>query len=169
MSRILIKISSDKQLRIVSALANEIWTEHYVPVIGESQIRYMLENMQSALAIRDQIQNGMRYVLMGSLDDPAGYFAYTLKGKSAFLSKIYVKKACRGQGWASYAVNWMLKTENLTCIELNVNRHNHIAISAYQAMGFETVGEKVTSIGEGYVMDDLVMRLRQDPESAPRR
>jgi len=43
-------------------------------------------------------------------------------------------------------------------LELRVNRANSTAIAAYQRNGFETVAELCSEIGEGYVMDDFVMR-----------
>ena len=53
----------------------------------------------------------------------------------------------------------LCREQGLTALYLTVNRENIGSIAAYIAMGFRTVREQVTDIGEGYVMDDLVMEM----------
>ena len=45
------------QIETVVELAKEIWTEHYVPIIGIEQVEYMLAKSQSFDAISNQIAN----------------------------------------------------------------------------------------------------------------
>ena len=45
-------------------------------------------------------------------------------------------------------------------VSLTVNKRNTAAIRAYLAMGFSFAGAIVKDIGDGFVMDDYVMRLR---------
>ena len=49
------KVKTDDEIDVVSALAREIWTEHFTPIIGKSQVEYMLDNFQSSHAIKSQI------------------------------------------------------------------------------------------------------------------
>ena len=54
----IIKIVSNKdQIKAIEALAYEIWYEHYQPIIGTSQVAYMLKKFQSLEAIDEQIRN----------------------------------------------------------------------------------------------------------------
>jgi diamine N-acetyltransferase len=57
-----------KEIEKVASLAREIWTEHYTPIIGQEQVEYMLENFQSAGAIKEQIQTGVLYYLLSNLN-----------------------------------------------------------------------------------------------------
>ena len=48
----------------------------------------------------------------------------------------------------------------LSAVWLTVNKHNDIAIRAYRGLGFELIGEGVTDIGNGFVMDDYYFELK---------
>jgi RimJ/RimL family protein N-acetyltransferase len=43
-------------------------------------------------------------------------------------------------------------------IDLTVNKYNTNSIKAYEKMGFEKIDSVVMDIGNGYVMDDYVMK-----------
>ena len=36
------KAEADKQIREIADLANEIWNEHFTPIIGKEQVEYMV-------------------------------------------------------------------------------------------------------------------------------
>jgi len=42
-------------------LAREIWTDHYVPIIGQAQVDYMLDTFQREEAIAAQLAGGYEY------------------------------------------------------------------------------------------------------------
>ncbi len=48
---------------MVEALAKEIWTQHYLSIIGIDQIDYMLDKFQSELAISNDIECGYTYFI----------------------------------------------------------------------------------------------------------
>ena len=41
-------IQTQDEADMIARLAQEIWHEHYKPIIGEQQVAYMLEKFQSA-------------------------------------------------------------------------------------------------------------------------
>jgi RimJ/RimL family protein N-acetyltransferase len=144
----------------ISDLANRIWFEHYGPIIGEAQVSYMLEKFQSALAIEDQVEKGMRYYLVLHRAIPVGYFAFSEKAESLFLSKLYVLDSMRGSGMGRLALTFIeaqAKELQLKKIELTVNKYNSSSIQVYEKMGFITIDAIVQDIGNVYVMDDYVM------------
>ena len=49
------------------------------------------------------------------------------------------------------------RDHGMRAIWLTVNKYNANTIAAYKKMGFETIGDGVTDIGSGYVMDDYFM------------
>ena len=42
-----LEVLTEHQIEIVESLAREIWTEHYVAIIGIEQVDYMLDRFQS--------------------------------------------------------------------------------------------------------------------------
>ena len=53
-----VKIVNDGEIREAAALAREIWTEYYTPILGKDQVAYMLDNFQSAEAIKKTVGDG---------------------------------------------------------------------------------------------------------------
>jgi ribosomal protein S18 acetylase RimI-like enzyme len=80
--------------------------------------------------------------------------------KSLFLSKIYVSKNYRGKKIGKTAMAFVeAKAMKMQCksITLTVNKYNVNSIAAYETMGFKNMGEMITDIGEGFIMDDYKM------------
>lgn len=159
-----------EQIAAVAALARDIWTEHYAPIIGVAQVGYMLEKFQSEEAIARQIaEEGYEYYLAPE----AGYLALVpdLARKSVLLSKIYVKAGMRGTGLGRALMAFAeARCGELGCGELwlTVNRNNAGSIAFYERMGFRKTQELVTDIGGGFVMDDWRMAKRMASAGAGR-
>jgi diamine N-acetyltransferase len=153
------RVNSSQQIQAVAALAREIWTRHYTPLIGSEQVDYMLEKFQSVEAITRQIETeGFGYILVPD----SGYAAWVpdLEKKSLFLSKIYVKADCRGLGLGRLLLKLAeARARELGSTELwlTVNRHNEDTIAFYERMGLHKTSELLQDIGNGYVMDDWRM------------
>jgi diamine N-acetyltransferase len=157
----LLSVASAAEVARVAALAREIWTEHYTPLIGSGQVEYMLATIQSADSIVQQMREGLEYQLLLANDEDAGYFAVRpdLPSQTLFLSKLYVRREMRGRALATRALEWMggrARQLGLRAIRLTVNKRN-CAVQVYLRMGFEVKEDVVTPIGEGYVMDDYLM------------
>ncbi len=155
-----LEVSTDKQIEIVESLAREIWTEHYLSIIGSEQVDYMLDKFQSKQAISEQIKSGVVYFLMKEDNEFIGYIAVQPSGAELFLSKIYVKSSKRAKGHGKRAVRFaedLAHERGLRKIVLRVNKNNINAIKAYEKMGFRNVGSLVQDIGDDFVMDDYTM------------
>lgn len=156
-------VSSVSDISIVADLAKNIWNEHYVPIIGQAQVNYMLEKFHTPKAIRSQISSeGYEYFLIVFAEIPVGYVAYIEKNDELFLSKLYILRSERGKGFSRIAIDFLstkCMADGFNFITLTVNKHNLNTILAYEKMGFEIYGEVVNDIGSGYVMDDYLMRL----------
>ena len=50
--------NSELDYNTIADLADIIWKEHYIPIIGIPQVDYMLKKFQSAKAIKEQISDG---------------------------------------------------------------------------------------------------------------
>lgn len=144
----------------VSRLAHIIWSEHYLPIIGNEQISYMLEKFQSQDAIGQQIDTGYRYYIIFERQVEAGYFSVQNKPEKLFLSKLYILESFRRKGIGNQTIKFIKSTFNNPVIQLSVNKNNSDSIAFYKNVGFEIVDDVVVDIGGGFVMDDYVMEMR---------
>lgn len=144
----------------LSVFATEIVREHFDPIIGKAQNDYMLARSQSAEAIRKQILEGSHYYIAADESSKwMGFTAFYPKGDEMYLSKFYVHKEHRGKGVSRRMLELIIaatKEAGLCRISLNVNRHNDLAIAAYERMGFVRAREEQIDIGQGFIMDDFV-------------
>lgn len=158
------KVIADEQVKFTAELANEIWHQHFSGIISDCQIDYMLEKFQSYDAMKRQIcEDGYQYFLMK--DDNGGFFGYFAvapKDNDLFLSKIYIKKESRGNGYARKAVEFiknLVREMSLNGIFLTVNRGNADTVKIYKKMDFQIIDKVDTDIGNGFFMNDYIMRL----------
>ena len=154
------------QILQLSDMAKEIWNEHFTPIIGQEQVDYMLDKFQSPHALQQQLEDGYAYYIFSVDDTDVGYMGIQPQDGKLFLSKLYVKKESRGQGIARRGVEYLCglcKERGLSSIWLTVNKHNDGTIACYKKLGFHTVREQVTDIGNGFVMDDYIMEKQVDP------
>ena len=148
------------QFADIAELADMIWREHYIPIIGLEQVDYMMKNYQSAEAMYAQFIDGYHYFMIYYNDQFVGYISIKKEEESLFLSKIYISKEYRGKKIGTSAMNFIEeKAIEMNCksIMLGVNRFNVNTIASYKAMGFKIIGEMITDIGNGFIMDDYKM------------
>jgi len=156
---------SKEEITAIESLADRIWHEHFIPIIGQAQVQFMLEKFQSARAIRQQIDNGYIYLLAQQGGQNIGYAAIhpNMTEHSLQLSKFYILEEKRGQGLGRQFLDYIetiCHQQHIDRIWLTVNRHNSRPIAAYERMGFIKIDEVVQDIGSGYVMDDFIMEKK---------
>ena len=91
-------VKSPEEVARVAELADIIWREHYIPIIGRAQVDYMLEHFQSSKAIGNQLTEGIFYFLIQREDLDLGYLAFEKRAASLFLSKIYLLESKKRHG-----------------------------------------------------------------------
>ncbi|MHB8579208.1 MAG: GNAT family N-acetyltransferase [Ignavibacteriaceae bacterium] len=154
------EVVNQNQIEIVETLAKGIWIEHYTPIIGENQVKYMLEKFQSRQAIAEQITSGYQYFIIRQGNKSIGYLSIISRVNDLFLSKIYIKSYEQGKGFARKAIQFIEDLANgkgLKKITLTVNKNNVNSIKAYEKIGFKNLGSIVQDIGGGFLMDDYEM------------
>jgi len=152
--------ASGKELMQIEEMASIIWYDHYTPIIGTEQVRYMLDKFQSVASMTDQIKNGYQYFLILEDETQVGYLSFIKREEELFLSKVYILKELRGQGTGKKAFEFIeaqAKKHQCQKIGLTVNRNNFNSIKAYEKSGFQNIGAIIQDIGQGYVMDDYIM------------
>lgn len=163
MSVVLERVSSERDIKNLETLADEIWHQHFITILSADQIDYMVDKFQSYEAMTNQMLNqGYEYYFIVVDGETVGYTGIKNDVDKLFLSKLYVKKDFRGKRYASEVFEQLkavCRLRRLKSIWLTVNRFNDSTIAVYEKKGFQTIRTQVTDIGEGYVMDDYVMEL----------
>ena len=144
----------------IAELANSIWLQHYVPIIGEEQVNYMLSTIYSKNSLTEQTQAKKHvFYLIQEVDNTIGFVSISAENKTDYwIHKFYVLQNNQNKGIGSIVFNEVLKQMNHPkTIRLTVNRQNFKSINFYFKLGFKI--EKVADfdIGNGYFMNDFVM------------
>ena len=149
-------------LQTIRELAEVIWHQHYPGIISHEQIRYMLDEGYSVSKLSQDIQEGTHIYTALHDAEPFGFIAFGPVGKecNTKLHKLYTLQSFHGMGIGSMLLAFVeQQCRNAECrdIHLFVNKHNAIAIKAYERAGYSIRESTITDIGRGFVMDDYVM------------
>ena len=159
------RVSTDEDIAAVAALADVIWREHFIPIIGEPQVEYMLDKFQSPPVIASQLSAGAVYYLALVEEQPAGYIGLIpdRPNSSMMISKLYVKRDTRGAGLGGRLLELVenqCASQSIDTIWLTVNRFNHGPVAWYRNRGFVVIDEVRKDIGHGFYMDDFIMQKK---------
>lgn len=144
----------------LAKLANEIWHQHFTPIIGEAQVNYMVDQFQSAPALTEQINEGYEYFMLFYDGVFSGYVGVHEENGSLFLSKLYIHEGARGKHISTATFHYLVDLCKNRCLDkiwLTCNKHNDHTLSVYEHLGFITTRSQVTNIGNGFVMDDYIL------------
>lgn len=154
---------------IIKQLAEAVWWPTYEPVLGKEQVNYMLNLFYNIDKLRQQIASEEQtYILLADDDKVIGFAAYSPREENPEvykLHKIYCRTETKGKGYGKQLLNAVeqavLRAGNQV-LELNVNRYNP-AIGFYEKMGYKSIYSEDIDIGNGYWMNDYVMRKELKP------
>lgn len=157
--------ATETDLPVVRHLALQIWPSTFEEILSPQQIDYMLEMMYSPDALKNQIKEKKHLFLLAQEKESGQYLGYVsyepgYQGQPITkIHKIYLLSASQGKGIGRKLLDEVAcsaSSHENTVLSLNVNCHNK-AIQFYEKMGFCHVRSEKIDIGQGYVMDDLVM------------
>ncbi|GAB2561686.1 GNAT family N-acetyltransferase [Spirosoma areae] len=157
--------ATEQDLPIIHDIAHQTWPNTFAEILSPVQISYMLEMMYTFDALKAQI-NEQKHVFLLAQDDESneylGYVSYELdyrRQPKTKIHKIYLLPASQGKGVGRLLIEKVAdramnhKNDKLS---LNVNKHNK-AVQFYERLGFAVVTNETIDIGNGFLMDDLVM------------
>ncbi len=156
---IALRIAKESDLTLIYKLAASIWNIHYVPIIGEEQVDYMLENMYSKEALLEQmkVKNHIFYII--EIQEKAIGFISISDGNEAFINKFYILQSEQGKGIGKFVFSKLLEIHSSTnVIRLTVNRKNFKSINFYFTLGFKIESVEDFYIGNDFYMNDFVMK-----------
>jgi len=159
---LIIRTATTADIPTIHALAEEIWWPAYRGVISDEQIAFMLSEMYSEMALAEQFDEGVSFLLAIRNEIPVGFAGFSETDPSASLyklHKLYVLQSEHGKGTGKALVQEVMKRCKETggkILELNVNRKNP-SYGFYQRIGFE-VYKEVDIPYHQYVLNDYVLR-----------
>ncbi|MBK7434411.1 MAG: GNAT family N-acetyltransferase [Chitinophagaceae bacterium] len=170
---ITVETAGTESIPAIQELAQKTWAVAYASILPPEQMSYMLDLFYSNEALQQQMQRGHRFILALEENVPAGFASFSPKmigdedpgtsSKTIFrLHKLYVDPIQQGKGIGKLLLDHIIqaiKPLGATELELNVNRSNP-AISFYKKNGFSITREEDIDIGNGYFMNDYVMRKK---------
>ncbi len=146
----------------VSQMAASIWRAHYVPdIVTAEQIEYMLPRVASADIFKAAIANKNQRLWLAELNGQlAGYICIAPRENSDawFIDKLYVDMNLQRSGIGLALLTHAIDTLRPSALWLRVNRKNYKAINFYFKHGFSIDRVDVLDIGNGFVMDDFIMK-----------
>lgn len=160
-----IKTAGPSDTAIIQQLAFDTWPSAYGSILSGEQISYMLSLFYSESSLLRQMQDqGHRFYMLYKDNNPVGFASCSPKagGEEGLyrLHKLYVLPLEQGLGIGQKLLEHVInsiRSESGTALELNVNRYNK-ARMFYEKMGFHVTHEEDIDIGNGYWMNDYVMR-----------
>lgn len=154
--------ATERDIPVIHELAEETWWPTYRPILSEEQISFMLKNMYSENALREQMNSDVKFLLVKRDSENVAFAGYSiLQGPEPVLRihKIYVLPSEQGKGTGKTLIEYLSKLArdlNIPEVELNVNRANP-ALGFYGKMGFN-IRETIDIPYYQFVLNDYVMR-----------
>jgi len=162
MDKCAIRTATVDDVGLIQNIAARVWPQTYSTIISDEQIQYMLDMMYSTASLCEQMtEKNCEFVIVSGTERSFGFASFSALNNETFrLHKLYVDVATQGQGLGKM----LLRDVERRCVErggamleLNVNKYNK-AKTFYEKNGFDIFREEVLDIGNGFVMDDFVMR-----------
>jgi N-acetylglutamate synthase-like GNAT family acetyltransferase len=148
-----------EDIPLIQEIAEQAWRPTYSHILSEEQTQYMIPMMYATEVLQNQIDI---FLILEIDGEGMGYCAFEQTSESdAKLNKLYLRPTVKQKGAGSFIIEQIsnqARSMGLKSIHLNVNKHNS-AVEFYLKKGFIKDKEIVLDIGNGYVMDDYVMRL----------
>lgn len=154
-----LQIASKNDLSVIAELAKIIWNSHYVPIIGQMQVNYMLEKIYNYNSLVAQVDvNNHQFYLIKEAELVIGFLSVSSDSDSNFfLHKFYIVSESSKKGIGTTIMNKLQNILQPKSITLTVNRQNFKSINFYFKNGFKIKSVEDFDIGNDYQMNDFVM------------
>jgi ribosomal protein S18 acetylase RimI-like enzyme len=155
----------------IRSVSERTWPSTYGHIISQAQIDFMLDWMYSDASLEKQMNTGCEFYIASIKKedgqwDAVGFCSVSPEEEDSNeiahkLNKLYVLPSAQGTGAGKALLNKSISVAKAACsssLFLQVNKQNS-AYSFYLKHGFKKEAEFKFDIGNGFFMDDYVMRL----------
>jgi GNAT superfamily N-acetyltransferase len=159
---LIIRNATTEDINTIGFLAHQVWPKAYGDILSAEQLQYMLEMIYSPVSLRKQMQQHHIFLIAELDEEPVGFASYSVTNEPNVykLHKIYVRTDIQGKGLGKALIDAVIaaiKPLRASALLLNVNRHNK-AKTFYEKYGFAVIKEDDIDIGNGFWMNDYVMK-----------
>ena len=153
-----LKPAAEKDFPLIEELARNIWHKHYVPIIGETQVNYMLDKMYAQQALKKQTDEGQTFYMVINEGKESGFISISSSdNKNLMVHKFYILQEKQNTGLGTFVFEKIVALYSPATIRLTVNRQNYKSINFYFKLGFKIEKVEDFAIGNNYFMNDFVM------------
>jgi diamine N-acetyltransferase len=156
--------ASKGDVAVIQDIATRTWFVTYGPTHSMAQLDYMLAKYYSITALEEDILN-KDYFIFHDSGVEKGFISmehHYLNQPVTKIHRLYILPEFQNEGIGKKLIQFTEKesiNNLISAIELNVNRLNK-AKTFYEKNGFEVIKTIDIEIGEGYLMEDFVMRKK---------
>jgi GNAT superfamily N-acetyltransferase len=164
MTEISIRLATLADRELIRSISERTWPSTYGHIISQAQIDFMLDWMYSDNSLAEQFHKGHQFFIANLNGTDIGFCSVSDEAddsKTFKLNKLYVLPSSHGTGSGKALLEKAIevsKKAGAKSIFLQVNKHNN-AFTFYLKNGFVKESEFKFDIGNGFFMDDYVMRL----------
>lgn len=173
MSELIIRQASINDRGFIRSVSERTWPSTYGHIITQAQIEFMLDWMYSDAALAEQFEQGHQFYIASYKGEEIGFCSVSnedghLNSTGSFterqsfkLNKLYVLPTFQGTGAGKALLMKSIeaaKKAGAHTLFLQVNKLNN-AVTFYQKQGFTKEADLKFDIGNGFFMDDYVMRF----------
>ena len=166
MNQMMLRTATLTDRALIRSISERTWPSTYGHIISQEQIDFMLDWMYSDESLATQMNTGCKFYIASMNGDDVGFCSVGPEAEDTHevahkLNKLYVLPAAQGTGTGKALLVKAIefaKAAGSSSIFLQVNKHND-AYSFYLKQGFIKEAEFKFDIGNGFYMDDYVMRL----------
>lgn len=160
---LLIKNAAPADIALIRTLTMQVWPQTYTPILGDTQVQYMLNRFYAPEVLEQQMNSGQQFIICYADDQPSAFAAFEKMDPDTFkLHKIYILPEHQGKGIGKFIIRHIadhMSSIGANRLRLNVNRYNYPAIAFYNKAGFVNIGDEDIDIGNGYFMNDHILEL----------
>ncbi|RXK52359.1 GNAT family N-acetyltransferase [Aquirufa rosea] len=146
---------------VIQFIAELAWRPTYGAILSEEQCVFMLDMMYRTDVLRKQMEGNVQFFMLESEGEAIGFAAYeNMDGIQGKLHKIYLNPVQKSKGAGTFLLEYIAQFAHENGqkeLILNVNRHNS-AVNFYHKRGFQIDQEVDIHVGEGYYMNDYIMK-----------
>jgi GNAT superfamily N-acetyltransferase len=173
MNQMMLRTATLSDRALIRSISERTWPSTYGHIISQEQIDFMLEWMYSDASLEKQMNTGCSFYIANLNGDDVGFCSVSPEeeennstekvagAKPHKLNKLYVLPIAQGTGVGKALLNKSIdvaKASGSSSLFLQVNKQND-AYTFYLKHGFVKEQEFKFDIGNGFFMDDYVMRL----------